>query len=72
LFYLLVSALAIAIAVIVLLSGLFGAVISAVVAGFLLAAGSMVYFRLLGRLAWFCSGRWAWEDDSRRMGEEDS
>ncbi len=71
LFYLLVSALAIAIALIVLLSGLFGAVISAIVAGFLLAAGSMIYFRLLGRLAWFCSGRWAWEDDSRRMGEEE-
>ena len=71
LFYLLVSALAIAIALIVLLAGLFGAVISAIVAGFLLAAGSMIYFRLLGRLAWFCSGRWAWEDDSRRMGEEE-
>jgi hypothetical protein len=32
-------------------------------AGVLLAAAWMIYFRLLGRLAWFCCGRWAEEQE---------
>ena len=69
LFYLLVSALAIAIAGLAWLAHLCGAVFGVVVLSCLLAAAGMFYFRLLGRLAWFCSGRWAWEDDARRTGE---
>ena len=36
-----------------------GWAVGLVAAGALLTAAWMIYFRLLGRLAWFCSGRWA-------------
>ena len=48
-----------------------GATVGVVVLSFLLAAGGMIYFRLLGRLAWFCSGRWAWEDELQATGEDE-
>jgi hypothetical protein len=71
LFYLLTSAIAIAVALIGWVAAKCSPVAGVVVLSFLLAAGGMIYFRLLGRLAWFCSGRWGRDDDSRQTDEEE-
>jgi hypothetical protein len=70
LFYLLTSATAIVIVAIAALANLCGWVPGFIVLSFLLAAGGMTCFRLLGRLAWFCSGRWTWEDEPEQIDED--
>jgi hypothetical protein len=65
LFYLLTFCLiATASAVVMAATAYTGWAISAILAGAVLAAAWMMYFRLLGRVAWFCSERFVKGDDA--------
>ncbi len=55
------AVLGIAATVLIVLTRHGGWTVGLVASGLLAAVAWIVYFRLLGRLAWFCSGRWAKE-----------
>ncbi|MBU4272001.1 MAG: zinc-ribbon domain-containing protein [Planctomycetes bacterium] len=61
------AVLGIAAAVFIALTRHGGWTVGVVASGAVAAVAWIVYFRLLGRLAWFCSGRWAKEHSRRTI-----